>query len=87
MPLIKFPNVNAAAVCDCGHQTFKVGVEVMTGGENHVRVFECCNCGKQMPFPFQSQPRPPLNPTAYLGDTEGYLDAEDARIKDGELWD
>ena len=45
--------VNGLTVCDCGHQEFRVGLQV-EGDENHIRVLECCACKKQMAVPFQA---------------------------------
>lgn len=45
--------VNAAAVCDCGHLEFRVGLRVKDA-ENHIRVLECAACQKQMAVPFQA---------------------------------
>ncbi len=53
MPLTDYHNINGMVVCDCGHRAFKVGLQV-AGGENHIRLLECDDCGKRMAVPFQN---------------------------------
>ncbi len=54
--------VNGLAICDCKNRSFFVGLEVK-GGENHIRVLECTECGHQMAVPFQSLARRRRDPT------------------------
>lgn len=49
---INFPGVNACAICDCGNQTFRVGIQQDMHGNNNIRCLECERCGHKLAVPF-----------------------------------
>ena len=54
-PLTLALGVNGLVVCDCGYDSFRVGIAYNPEtGNNFIRVLECSDCGKQMPATHQA---------------------------------
>lgn len=54
-PLSVALGVNALVVCDCGYDSFRLGLAFNEHtGSNFIRVLECVECGKQMPATHKS---------------------------------
>jgi hypothetical protein len=54
-PLSAALGVNSLVICDCGYDSFRIGLAYNpTNGNNFIRILECTDCGKQMPATHQS---------------------------------